>query len=94
MPEESAGTRSATPKMKTKGGVTYRIERRTKNKRSGGELSGYAVDVTIRVNGDEAYFLQDHNSTRSAMPHNHREELIETLLHELERNHREHFGHP
>jgi hypothetical protein len=79
-------------KMKTKGGLPYRIERRTTNKRSGAPLSGYAVDITIRVNGDAAYFLQDHNSDRAAMPHNDRDELIATLLAELERNHLEHFG--
>lgn len=64
------------------GRARNRIERRTQRKRGGGKLSGYAVDVTIRVNGEEAYFLQDHNSTRSAMPHNDRQELIDTLLHD------------
>lgn len=82
------------PKVKTKGAVPYRVERRTKRKRGGEQLSGYAVDITIRVNGEEAYFLQDHNSTRNVMPHNNRKELVETLLLELERNHIEHFGHP
>ena len=82
------------PSMKTKGGVPYRVERRTKKKRGGGDLSGYAVDITIRVNGEGAYFLQDHNSTRNVMPHNDRRELVQTLLAELERNHAEHFGQP
>jgi hypothetical protein len=76
---------------KTKGGAPYRLERRTQSKRGGKQLSGYAVDITIRVNGDQAYFLQDHNSQRNVMPHNNREELVETLLQELERNHSEHF---
>lgn len=80
--------------MKTKGGTPYRIERRTAHKRTGEQLSGYALDLSIRVNGDEAYFLQDHNGTRNVMPHNDREELVETILNELERNHKEHFGHP
>jgi hypothetical protein len=79
--------------MKIKAGTPYWIERRTKRKRGGGPLSGYAVDITIRVNGEEAYFLQDHNSARNTMPHNDREELIETLVGELERHHQEHFGH-
>jgi hypothetical protein len=78
--------------VKTKGGVPYKIERRMTNKRTGAPLSGYAVDITVRVNGDGAYFLQDQNSERSAMPHNDREELVATLLGELERNHAEHFG--
>lgn len=82
------------PSMKTKVGVPYRVERRTKKKRGGGDLSGYAVDITIRVNGEGAYFLQDHNSTRNVMPHNDRRELVQTLLAELERNHAEHFGQP
>jgi hypothetical protein len=79
--------------MKSKGGAPYRIERRTKRKRGGGELSGYALDITIRVNGEEAYFLEDHNSTRNVMPHTNRQDLIETLVAQLERNHVEHFGH-
>jgi hypothetical protein len=80
--------------MKSEGGVSYRIERRTKNKRGGKPLSGYAMDITIRVNHQGAYFLDDHNSARLAMPHNDRGELIQTLTAELERNHAEHFGQP
>ena len=74
------------------GGEPYRIERRTKHKRGNKALSGYALDITIRANHQGAYFLDDQNSERPAMPHNNREELIETLLAELERNHMEHFG--
>lgn len=91
MSQQPADAHGPTPK--TKGGVPYRIERRTKKKRGGGDLSGYALDITIRVNGEEAYFLQDHNSARNVMPHNNRKELIDTLLEELKRNHLEHFGH-
>jgi hypothetical protein len=94
MSQQRVPTSGPPRKVKTKGGVPYRIERRTKRKRGGGQLSGYAVDITIRVNGEESYFLQDHNSARTAMPHNNREELVATLLEELERNHIEHFGHP
>lgn len=90
---QKAGTSAATSKVKTKDGVSYRIERRTKKKRGGKKLSAYALDITIRVNSEEAYFLQDHNSTRNVMPHNNRDEFVEILLHELERNHLEHFGH-
>lgn len=79
--------------MKSKDGEPYGLQRRTKKKKGGGQLSGYAFDLTIRVNGEGAYFLQDHNSTRNVMPHNNREELTETLLSELARNHEEHFGH-
>jgi len=56
-------------------------------------IMGYAVDITIRVNGGEAYFLDDNNSARPAMPHNNRQELVDTVLTELERNHIDHFGH-
>ncbi len=56
------------------GGAPYKVERRTTNKRGGGQLSGYALDITVRDNGDEAYFLQDHNSDRNVMPHNNRKE--------------------
>lgn len=83
---------SKPPKMK--GGVPYRIERRTKHKRGGKQLSGYAVDITIRVNHQGAYFLDDNNSDRLAMPHNNRDELLKTIEDELVRNHTEHFGHP
>lgn len=78
--------------MKSKDGQPYRIERRTKHKRGDKDLSGYAIDITIRVNSGEAYFLEDHNSSRNVMPHNDRDELVKTILHELERNHAEHFG--
>lgn len=88
MPQQGATS------TKTKGGVPYRVERRTEKKRGGGQLSGYALDITIRVNGEGAYFLQDHNSARNVMPHNDRRDLVETLLAELERNHVEHFGRP
>ncbi len=73
-------------------GTRYRVERRTVRKGSSKKLSGYALDITIRVNDGEAYFLQDHNG--ETMPFNDRDEMLETLLPELERNHQEHFGHP
>jgi hypothetical protein len=81
-------TTSATPK-----GAPYRIERRTTHKRGGKPLSGYALDITIRINHEEAYFLEDHNSDRNVMPHTNRDDLIRFLVEELERNHEEHFGH-
>lgn len=93
MSHREAGASGTTSKVKTKDGAPYRVERRTKRKRGGDQLSGYALDITVRANGEGAYFLEDHNSSRNAMPHNTREELIETLLPELERNHVEHFGH-
>lgn len=81
--------------MKSKGGEPYRIERRTKKKKgSHGPLSGFALDITIRANGEGAYFLEDHNSDRNAMPQGKRDELEGFLLQELARNHIEHFGHP
>lgn len=95
MSHREAGSSSSTSKVKAKEGAPYRIERRTKKKRGGGQkLSGYALDITIRVNGEGAYFLEDHNSTRNVMPHNDRKELVQTLLDELERNHAEHFEQP
>jgi hypothetical protein len=94
MTQQAGATASAPPKIKTKGGVPYRVERRTTKKGGAEPLSAFAIDITIRVNGQEAYFLQDHNSTRNVMPHNNRKELVDTLVAELERNHSEHFGHP
>jgi hypothetical protein len=79
---------------KSKGGEPYRLQRRTKKKGGNEQLSGYALDITIRVNREGAYFLQDRNSDRNVMPHNNRQELTETLLSELDRNHSEHFGQP
>lgn len=94
MSEQPVDTRPTSPPRKAKGGVAYRIERRTKTKRGGGQLSGYALDITIRVNAGKACFLEDHNSTRDVMPHNDLKELVETLLAELARNQDEHFGRP
>ena len=93
MSQQPASSPSPMPPTKSTGGAPYRIERRTKKKRGGGQLSGYALDITLRVNAQEAYFLDDHNSARDAMPHNDRSEFVEILLAELERNHEEHFGH-
>ena len=92
MSQQPAGG-TATQVTKAKAGAPYRIERRTTKKRGSGPLSGYALDITIRVNDGEAYFLDDHNDPRPAMPHNNRQEFVETFLAELERNHFEHFGH-
>jgi hypothetical protein len=92
MSHQPGSTSAASRKVKTKSGEPYRVERRTKHKRTGEPLSGYAIDITIRVNGEEAYFLQDHNTDRNVMPHNNRDELIDTLTAELERNHAEHFS--
>ena len=69
----------------------YRIERRTDKKRGTGQLSGFALDLTIRVNQGEAYFLQDHNG--ETFPLSSRDDLVEFVVKELERNHEEHFGH-
>ena len=61
---QQAGKSGAT---KTSG-VVYPIERRTTRKDGSGNLSGYAIDITIRVNGGESYFLQDHNSDNKNDP--------------------------
>src|SRR5581483_2536699 len=90
MSEQHDGTPSES-KVKTKGGEPYGLVARKTNKTNGKPLSGYALDLTIRVNGQGAYFLQDHNGDR-VMPHNNREELSETLFKELQRHHVEHFG--
>jgi hypothetical protein len=73
--------------------VPYRIVRRTRNKTNGKPLSAYAIDITIRVNHKETYFLEDHNSDLNAMPHTDRAGLIKTIERELNRIHIEHFGH-
>jgi len=77
---------------KNKGGGPYRISRRTTHKTTGKELSGYALDLTIRANAQGAYFLQDHNSARNTMPLTDRDDLAQILLQEVARNHKEHFG--
>lgn len=73
--------------------MAYRLVRRTRNKSNGKPLSAYAIDITIRANADEAYFLEDHNSDGNVMPHNNLAELLGTIVPELVRNHNEHFGH-
>jgi predicted pyridoxine 5'-phosphate oxidase superfamily flavin-nucleotide-binding protein len=78
--------------MKQNGDGPYRLAARTSRKRGGDSLSGYAIDVTVRINKDGAYFLDDHNSVRSAMPHNDRAECLETLTSEITRLHADHFG--
>jgi hypothetical protein len=78
----------------SKKGSPYYVERRTKSKNSDKELSGYALDVSILVNAEGTYFLDDRNGDQNAMPHNDMDDLLETLRTELERNHREHFGRP
>lgn len=78
--------------MKMKSGIPYGIERRTQRKKGKDPLSGYAMDITIRVNAGGAYFLQDHNADRNVMPFNNREEFEEILIEAIRSNHREHFG--
>jgi hypothetical protein len=46
------------------------------------QLGAYALDIAVRVNWEGAYFLRI-TTARNVMPHNNREELIETLLPEL-----------
>jgi hypothetical protein len=77
----------------TKKSSPYYIERRTKWKNSDKELSGYALDVSILVNADGTYFLDDRNGEQNAMPHDDMDDLLKTLRTELERNQAEHFGH-
>jgi hypothetical protein len=73
---------------------TYTLVPRYTNKRSKKQLSGYAVDVTIRFNKDGAAFLQDHNGLEdpSTYPHNNLAELKDTLDKELSRLYEGHFG--
>lgn len=71
----------------------YYIERRTKWKNSDKQLSGYALDISILVNAEGAYFLDDRNGEQNAMPHDGMDDLLETLRNELERNQTEYFGH-
>ena len=71
----------------------YTLVPRYTNKRSNKQLSGYAVDLTIRFNKGGAAFLQDHNGLKdpSTYPHNNLDELKDTLDKELTRLYEEHF---
>jgi hypothetical protein len=71
----------------------YRIKRRTKRLRGNKPLSGYAFDLSIRVNRDGSYFVDDQNNPDNPMPFNNRDEMLDMLLPELERHENEHFGH-
>lgn len=74
---------------------TYTLTPRYKHKQTGKQLSGFAVDLTLRFNQDGAGFLQDHNfvghSADGTFPHNDLAELQETLNSELERLYNDHF---
>jgi hypothetical protein len=72
----------------------YTLVPRYTNKRSNKQLSGFAVDLTIRFNKDGAAFLQDHNGLKdpSTYPHNNLAELKDTLDKELSRLCSDHFA--
>lgn len=72
----------------------YSLVPRTKHKKTGSPLSGYALDITIRANKDGAYFLDDHNNPGNVMPHNNVLELIVTLANAIGQSHVAEFGHP
>ncbi|HXW59821.1 MAG TPA: hypothetical protein VEJ23_10135 [Solirubrobacteraceae bacterium] len=71
----------------------YTLVPRYVNKRSNKQLSGFAVDLTVRFNKGGAAFLQDHNGLEdpSTYPHNNLDELKDTLDKELTRLYEDHF---
>jgi hypothetical protein len=72
----------------------YTITRRTHHKKNPGrDLSGFAMDVVLRVNGDGKPFVQDLNAGYP-MPMDEVEEAAEFIKQEIVRNAREHFGTP
>jgi hypothetical protein len=71
--------------------TTYKLERRTRHKKAGKGLSGFALDPTIRFNKEGHAFLQDHNGN-GPMPFNTKDELKQFLADEIDRNFEEHFG--
>lgn len=72
----------------------YALVPRTKHQKTGKDLSGFALDLTVRANKDGAYFLHDHNNAGVVMPHNNVLELLDTLVRTIGQNHVGHFGHP
>lgn len=78
-----------TPAAKTQ----YRINRRTKKKKGGGDLSSFALDIRISFDAKgEGCFLDDLNGDPLAFNTIH--ELKDLLDSEIDRNYVEHFGRP
>jgi hypothetical protein len=69
----------------------YTTYRRHKHKTANKDLSGYALDWTIRFNHQGAAFLSDHNGG-DPMVFNNLEELRGFLDGQLDRHYAEHFG--
>jgi hypothetical protein len=70
----------------------YNLTPRYKHKRGGKSLSGFALDVTIRINSEGTAFLQDHNLVgANVMPFNDLNELQAVLSRELEYHYEAHF---
>jgi hypothetical protein len=73
----------------------YRIDRRTRRKDGKGDLSGFAIDITIRANGSGHLFVQDHNGTLNTMPFDSSlGGMAGWIASEIQRNYAEHFGTP
>ncbi|HEY2202776.1 MAG TPA: hypothetical protein VGH56_12895, partial [Solirubrobacteraceae bacterium] len=71
----------------------YTLIPRYQHKHGNKQLSGFALDLTIRFNKDGAAFLQDHNGLEdpSTYPHNNLAELKDTLDKEFTRLYGDHF---
>lgn len=65
--------------------------RRTKHKRTGRPLSAYALDITIRVNGDGVYFLDDLNDPGPPHPYADLARMLESLQTAIVESDRQHF---
>jgi hypothetical protein len=71
--------------------TAYETHRRYRHKRANKDLSGFALDWTIRFNHQQSAFLDDQNGG-DAMVFNDLGEISNFIREELERHHAEFFG--
>ena len=69
----------------------YRLKRRYKSKRGGRPLKAFALDVTIRFNGNGTVFVQDHNGD-STMPFKTMEQARDFIAEWLAWHYHDHFA--
>jgi hypothetical protein len=79
--------------MTASGKTQYRLERRTNRRDGKGQLSGFALDVSIKVaDNGKALFVDDANG--NPMPFDYVEDVGRFVESELRRNYEEHYGNP
>ena len=83
--------RGGKPTNHTAYKLTYRTNYKNRPER---RLTGFAMDLTLRVGGDRTPFLSDETAGEDPMPFGDIEEVAEFMRKEIIANHRDHFGKP